>query len=324
MKKVLITGGTGFIGANLARRLAGDGDEVHLLVRSRAQRWRITRASKDFIFHSGDVGHAKSVEAAFKKIKPDWVFHLAAFGAYSHQTDVWKMVATNIQGMKNLVALAARYDVSSFVNVGSSSEYGFKDHAPVENEPAEPNSYYAYTKWFATMFGQYCSRHQKLNIVTLRPYSVYGPYEEPTRLIPKLLTLGLHGRLPPLVSPNVARDFVYVDDFVEACLLAARKVRGDGKIYNVCSATQYSIRDIVELVREELGIQIKPRWGSMPNRSWDTNVWVGNNRLIKRELGWLPRTSLKEGLRKTVNWLRGDPKMVEFYKQRINTDYKGF
>ncbi len=144
---------------------------------------------------------------------------------------------------------------------------------------------------------------------TLRLYSAYGPYEEPSRLVPTLIREGLRGRLPVLVDPSVARDFVYVDDVVDAFLAAAaRSSRDDpGAVYNVGTGRQTTVQEAVEVARRMLDVAVEPQWGTMPNRLWDTSVWVADNRKICAELGWRPRHTFEEGFRKTVAWFAQNP-----------------
>ncbi|MFN8564851.1 MAG: NAD-dependent epimerase/dehydratase family protein [Anaerolineae bacterium] len=135
----------------------------------------------------------------------------------------------------------------------------------------EPSSVYAVTKASATLCCRMVAQTRGVNITTLRLYSVYGPYEEPTRLIPTLVAHGLRGRLPPLVNPEIARDFVHADDVNDAYLQAARATAPDiGAVYNVGSGTQTSAaRKVVETARQVMNIAAPPVWGSMPGRVWD-------------------------------------------------------
>jgi nucleoside-diphosphate-sugar epimerase len=153
-------------------------------------------------------------------------------------------------GTINLLQACLETGFESFVNTGSSSEYGFKDHAPPENEWLEPNSHYAVTKASATQFCRYTAQQYGVHVPTLRLYSVYGPYEEPTRLLPTLISRGMRGKLPPLVDGNVARDFVYVDDVKQAYLLAAQRTDVEpGAIYNVGTPVPTSIGEVVNIAR---------------------------------------------------------------------------
>ena len=165
----------------------------------------------------------EQVRQAVHRIRPDWVFHLAAYGAYSSQTGFARMVDINLMGTVSLLDACTEIGVEAFIYTGSSSEYGYKDHPPREDELLEPNSHYAITKAAATHYCQFVARKPDVNAIAVRLYSIYGPYEEPTRLIPTLIAHGLRGTLPPLVSPATARDFVYVDDAVDALICLAQK-----------------------------------------------------------------------------------------------------
>jgi UDP-glucose 4-epimerase len=253
------------------------------LVRPGSDAWRLS--GLDVTVVEADV--RESVPGGF-----DVVFHLAAHGAYSWQEDERTIRETNVLGTQNAVAAGERVVVA-----GSSSEYGHKPHAPAEDEPLEPNSPYAEAKAAASALAL------ERGAVVLRLYSAYGPWEEPNRLVPTLLTRGLRGELPPLVSPLVARDFVYVDDVCEAFLLAAHGA-APGRVYNVGSGRQTTVEEMVAAARGLLELEAEPRWGAMPDRRWDTEMWVANPELIKRDLGWEARTGLVEGLERTLMWLR--------------------
>ena len=245
-KEVLVTGGRGFVGANLVRRLLVDDHNVNLLLRPNGDNWRLESILSDLAVHSGDVCSAEDVSRIVAEVQPQWIFHLATYGAYSWQTDIHRIMETNIIGLLNLMEAAQQCGIEAFVNVGSSSEYGFKDHAPTETESLEPNSDYAVAKAAVSMLCRSLARRTEQQIVTVRLYSAYGPYEEPNRLIPQLVVKGLEERLPPLVSPEIARDFVYIDDVVEALIRAAQTTDQEaGAIYNLGSGIQTSIRDMV-------------------------------------------------------------------------------
>jgi dolichol-phosphate mannosyltransferase len=240
-----------------------------------------------------------------RSVRPEWIFHLAAYGAYPFQTELSRIAETNVAGAANLVDAALRVGFEALVNAGSSSEYGHQSSAPAEDRPPEPNSAYAWSKASATQLWQLTGRARGVHMPTLRLYSVFGPWEEPTRFLPTLIAHGLRGALPPLADPTVARDFVYVDDVADALVGAAGRPGADpGVVYNVGTGVQSTLADVVALARTLLEVDEEPRWGSMPNRSWDTTVWVADPRKIQAELGWRPRHSLASGFRSFVDWYR--------------------
>lgn len=314
-KQVVITGATGFVGSNLARRLLQDGHNVHLFVRENCALWRIKPIQPEVRLHEIDLSNVETLAALIRKIRPDWIFHLAAYGAYSSQTDLHTIIQTNLIGTVNLVEACLKTGFEAFVNFGSSSEYGFKDHAPSEKEWLEPNSHYAVTKASASLFCRFTAQSQHVHIVTLRLYSVYGPWEEPTRLVPTLILRGLQGELPPLVHPGIARDYVYVDDVVTACLLSAVKSgQALGAVYNIGTGTQTSIEEVVAIARRMIKIEVEPHWGSMQDRKWDTTVWLADNRVAQEALGWQPSYTFAQGFQKTKNWLESHPDIAMFYR----------
>jgi len=303
MRRVLLTGGSGFVGANLARRLLADGHEVHLLARPNYQPWRLAEIRGAIRLHESELDDAEAVQRAVKTIRPEWIFHLAVHGAYSWQKDLDAMVRTNIHGTINLVQAALASEVEVFINTGSSSEYGLKDHAPLEAEALEPNSHYAVTKAAATMFCKHTASTCAMRMATLRLYSAFGPYEDAGRLLPALIAHGLRGEYPALAAPEIARDFIYVEDVVDAYLLAAQTPGSEpGAVYNIGSGIETKLRDAVEMARKLMHIPGEPVWGSMPNRAWDATVWVSDNRKARQVLGWNPRHTFESGFRAMLEW----------------------
>jgi dolichol-phosphate mannosyltransferase len=236
------------------------------------------------------------------------VFHLAAHGAYSWQRDAGTIFRVNTLGTVTLLDACAVAGFEAFVQAGSSSEYGLKDHAPAETEALDPNSAYAVSKAAATMYGRQVALSRRLPITTLRLYSAYGPYEDAKRLMPTVVREGLAHRLPALADAMIARDYVHVDDVCDAFILAAEaKPRRSGAIYNVGTGVQTTLREVVELVRSKLGITALPEWNSMPARDWDTVTWQSDPRLIREELGWVAQRDLSRGLDEFIAWTRDHP-----------------
>src|SRR6266568_7539838 len=116
MKRVLLTGATGFVGANLARRLLADGHELHLFVRPTANRWRIEEIQPNVSLHDVDVCQREPIDRLVRLIRPEWIFHLAAYGSYSTQTDLNAMIQTNLLGTIHLVQACAQIGFDAFVN----------------------------------------------------------------------------------------------------------------------------------------------------------------------------------------------------------------
>jgi nucleoside-diphosphate-sugar epimerase len=307
LKRVLVTGGTGFVGSNLVRRLLQDGHVVGLLVRKGHDPWRLADVSGRVQWIEANLEEGTGLRTVVTEFRPQWVFHLAAHGAYSWQSDRASILKVNVLGTANLLDACLAIGFEAFVNTGSSSEYGFKDHPPREDEPLAPTSAYAVAKAAATMYCAQAARASDAPVVTLRLYSVYGPWEEPKRFIPQLVARGLEGLLPPLANPETARDYVYISDVCDAYVRAARTKLEPGSIYNVGTGVQTTLRQAVEHARRVLGIAVEPRWGSMPDRGWDTAIWVADSSRLRERLGWRSEIDLDHGLQLTADWLAASP-----------------
>ncbi len=315
--RALVTGAAGFLGANLVRHLTLAGHETIAVTRPGSSSWRLQDVAADLRVLELDLRDSAAIEQTVARTKPQWIFHMAAHGAYPAQTDLAAMIAVNLSATAALLVAARAVGVQAFVNAGSSSEYGLKAHPPREDEWLQPNSHYAVTKAAGTHLTALAAA-QGLPAVTLRLYSIYGPWEDPGRLIPALVREAMRGRLPPLVGPQTARDFVYVDDCCEALLRAARlgAPAGPGATLNIGSGTQTCLDELVEVARGSLGVAALPDWGTMEQRDWDTNVWVSDARAALELLDWKATTGLDDGLSETGAWLQARPQLWERYGVR--------
>jgi dolichol-phosphate mannosyltransferase len=313
--KALVTGAGGFVGANLAATLAEAGHDVVAWVHPGSPTWRLDAVADAVEVRPVELLDAEAIEGGVQSSQPDWIFHLAAHGAYSWQRDAERIMQTNLVSTVRLLTACQRRGFAAFVNAGSSSEYGFQDHAPIENELPEPNSDYAVMKAAATLHCRFVAERDDLHVVTLRLYSVYGPWEEPGRLMPTLVARGLEGRLPPLVSPDTPRDFVSMRDAERAFLQAAERsdVRR-GSVFNIGSGRQVTLREVVEVARAEMGVAAEPRWGTEPPRSWDASVWVAEPGRAREQLGWRAEDDLPAGFARLARWLRDNPALWDRYE----------
>ncbi len=306
MKRVLVTGAGGFVGANLVRRLVAEGHKVSVIIKTTTKLWRVLDVLKDVaVYHSDLLGDALYDEVIPLVIKPDIIYHLATHGGSSWQTDAEKIFQTNIVDTWKLLKVAKERNVELFVNVGSSSEYGFKFHAMRETDLLEPNSFYSATKGSQSLLCQQFA-NEGLPLVTLRLFSVYGPYEDPNRLISSTIAKCLSGKDLELSSPETARDFVYVDDVVDA-FLEIEKLRdwAKGQILNVGTGVQTTIGEVVQDVVNLTNANVKCSWGAFLAKKWDSGSWVADISKINRLIGWKPKTNIVQGLIKTIEWTRG-------------------
>jgi len=311
-RPVVITGCSGFVGANLAIAVAARGGRVIGVESTSGIDWR-TRDVPGLELVRLDLCQKAEVAAFIEQVQPLAIYNCAAYGAYSVQADPQRIFDVNLLAVRHLLeAVRGVRGFQAFVQAGSSSEYGFNCSAPREDASTEPDSDYAVSKVAASqLVRMYAQKHGVPGFV-LRLYSVYGPYEDFSRLIPSLLGHAREGRFPPLVNPSISRDFVYVSDAVrafEAVLARAPQLR-PGEVFNVGSGVRTTLGELVQLVRELFGIHAEPAWGSMPDRSWDHPAWFADASKAASALDWRSAVSLRDGLAASARWIEDHPALV--------------
>jgi len=304
-KKVcLITGATGFIGSCLLRKLIAKNEITHVLLRKKANLWRIRDLLLDTNIHFSNLSDIKSLSKIVEKIKPDVIYHLATYGAYSSQDNAEASIKTNVIGTWNLLKATSTVNYELFVNTGSSSEYGFKKSPMTERDSLEPASYYAVTKCSQTLLCSYFAKENRKPIVTLRPFSVYGPYENKGRFVPTLLKALYSHNMMNLVSPSISRDWIYIDDIVDAYLLVSKLKNYSGEVFNIGTGVQKTIKQVVALASKVTNEKCNLCWNKMKNRKWDTDYWLADISKSNKLLGWEPRINLHDGLFLTWEWFK--------------------
>jgi nucleoside-diphosphate-sugar epimerase len=300
---VLVTGGSGFVGACAVRELLSRGHEVHVLLRAQSDPWRLGSVLGQLRVHRGDVTDAAAVRAVLYGVRPRAVLHLATHGAYEKQADARAILRTNVLGTYNLLEASAEAGVAAFVNTGSSSEYGFKSEPMRETDRLEPNSFYAVGKAAQTHLCRLLATRSAMGIAVFRLFSVYGPWEEPSRLMPTLIRRARAGLPLEMVSPRTVRDFVYVADVLDALLNLSAVSQMRGPVINLGSGVETSMREVVDTVLDLLGSRSEVRWGAMAARQWDSTRWAADAAKAKALLGWQPRHTLRQGLARLAEWM---------------------
>lgn len=301
-KRVLITGGAGFIGSNLVKRLLKENCRIDILVKPTTDLWRLKNELSKVNIHSIDILNKENLQKKIFKINPQAIIHLATYSQYRNQQDFEQMIQTNINGTMNLLTATKKINYEIFINTGSSSEYGIKNNSMKENDLLEPISFYAATKASTTLLCQVFSKEFKKPIATLRPFSVYGPYEEQDRFIPNIIKAIKNGNSIKLTSGNQRRDFIYVDDVIEIyikTLLCGKKL--SGQILNMGTGVEYTNDEVVQKLFKITNKKVKIEKGAFPKRLWDMPHWVANISKTKKLLNWKPAFTLEQGLRYTYN-----------------------
>jgi len=307
MTVALVTGGTGFIGSHLVRRLLRREVSVHVLCRRDSDRWRLSDLGTQVVWHSERLRDRLSLRRLAARVRPDYVFHLAAATMHGGRSAPAKeIMTTTLLGTVNLIEACEAVPYRCFVITGDGFEYGPSRRAPRESDPCRPTTVDGIAKLAASLYALHVARQRQRPITIVRPCSVYGARDDPRRLISRLVDAALDRRPVALSHPRVARDFLYVDDIVELYLaLIRRPARVIGEIFNAGSGRQTALGELVRLITRLSGTPCDARWGTYAVAAHDTEPRRADVSKARAILGWRPRTSLQRGLAHTIAAARG-------------------
>lgn len=292
-QKVLVTGGSGFLGAHLCRRLVESGAEVHATSRvERDQRERELR------WHQADLADIGAARRILSHINPDIIYHLAgSVTAVPGKEFVLPTFHSLLTSTVNLLAAVTEIGCRRVILCGSLNE------PQAQQGEVTPSSPYAAAKWAASGYGRMFQALYGTPTVILRTYMTYGPRQDARKLIPSVIVSLLSGVPPQLSSGQWRADWIYVDDVIEGFLAAAHRPNIEGSTLDLGSGQLRSVRSIVEQLVTTMRPSVQPLLGALPDRSFPPQC-VANTKESREKLGWHASTTLEAGLRHTVEWYR--------------------
>jgi nucleoside-diphosphate-sugar epimerase len=302
-RPILITGASGFIGAHLARALAASGHAVVGTCTSTHRAQRLRGMPPNFSLAVADVCNPSSLESLFATHRFGAVFHLAAQGVCADGGDPNSVTAVNTLGSLTVARTALRYGVNRFIYCGSGLEYGASPDPVNESAPLSAPNLYGASKAAASLLLDYLRRAEGLPLTTIRPFTVFGPAETETKLIPYVIARAQRHEPVQLTAGTQIRDYIYVSDVVDAMLLAFAADLAPGSVFNIGSGPREArtIREVVETILNLMGApQSLCRYGEARRARPDPPCLVSDSSRASIQLGWRPRVSLEKGLARTI------------------------
>ncbi|EKD86449.1 MAG: NAD-dependent epimerase/dehydratase [uncultured bacterium] len=299
----LVTGATGFVGANIVRRLVKEGKDVHVLSRNKILNWRLSDLKTKIKAHEVDLLDYK-LDKVISKIKPTYIFHLAAYGSLPKEDKIEDLINVNLKGTINLINASKKVPFKLFINTGSSSEYGVKFGKMIETDLSFPINDYGVIKTAVTLYVHKEAVRNNLPIITFRLFSAYGPYEHKPRFIPTVVRAAIKNDPISVGNKKNVRDFIYIEDMVDAYLNTCKVKINPGEIFNIGTGRQHTLEETVNRIVNLSGSRSKVEWGAVPiqERQVESGKWQADTRKTSKMLRWRAKHSLDEGLLKTIEW----------------------
>jgi len=311
-EKILVTGGSGFIGSHLIPELVKLEYDVYSLERYVTGRYVLGgRRAVKTVF--GDLRDSFHIRNVIRNIQPDAVVHLASISpvsySYDHPNEV---LETNFLGTVNLAESCSREvpHFKHFLFAGTSEEYGDQKVMPLkETSPLRPCSPYAVSKIAADKYLQYMRDAHNFPVTILRNFNTYGRKENTHFVVERIIVQMLEGKSVMLGNPKPVRDFLYVDDHVNSYMTCLGNDNAIGEIFNFCTGRGISIAQLVESVKKITHFKGEMIWNTIPERPFDPMTLIGDCSKAKQLLDWKPRFSLEKGLKFTI----------KFWKEKLLT-----
>lgn len=311
MSKCVVTGGAGFIGSALVRKLLRENGEVAVIDNLFTGREsNLDEVRGKIVFHRIDIRDRAALEPAMRGA--DVVFHLAAIPSVPRSIDdPVPSHEVNIDGTFNVFRAAKEAGVRRVVYAASSSAYGDSETLPkVETMPARPKSPYAVQKLLGEYYASVFYSCFGMETVSLRFFNVYGPRQDPSSAYSGVLSLFMKHILAR-TSPTIfgdgeqSRDFTFVEDVADLCIKAVKAPAAAGKMYNAGNGGRYTLNFIWDALQKMEGVTIPARYG--PPRAGDVRHSMADTSAAVADLGHAPQFTFEQGLKRTLEWYREAP-----------------
>ncbi|MGZ5192173.1 MAG: NAD-dependent epimerase/dehydratase family protein [Flavisolibacter sp.] len=298
-KRILITGGNGFIGSGLSKALIEAGADVYGT--SRIER---TSNKRNFTWLTGNFEDFDEAQEIYEKVKPQIIYHLA--GVVTGSTDVKHVQGTFhslVTSTVNLLTLADKYKCERLILLGSCRE---PDH---ESQP--PNSPYSAAKWAAGAYGKMFWLCYQTPVVIVRPFVGYGPGQSPGNLIPHVILSLLQDHSPKLTNGKWASDWIYIDDIIDGMIAATLAENIEGSSIDLATGTLTSVKDMVIKIQKNVNSKGVPLFGALPDRNSEYTR-LADTEFAFSKLKWKAKTTLDIGLIKTIQAYKNNLELYKF------------
>lgn len=298
IKKVLIIGGTGFLGFHTAKLFVKKKFRVISLSRSKPKKLRLIKNIK-YVFC--DISNKKKLFNILKKIKK--INFVINFGGEVEHKRVSKVLSSHYNGLVNLANFFKDKSLTKFVQIGSSLEYGKSSSPQNENSKLNPKSNYSKAKMKSSKYLLNLYKKNDFPVIILRPYQIYGPYQDLNRFIPITIIGCLENKKFKCSDGRQFRDFIFIEDFVNYLYLLLVKQNIKGEIFNIGFGKPIKIKNIINLIRKQIKMGA-PQFGKIKLRKEENLITYPNVSKLQRYTKTKPKVNFVKGLKKTIKFYK--------------------
>ena len=294
--RILIIGGTGFIG-------------YHLAIKCLKLKWKVTSISlkkprkkrklKNVIYKLCDISLKKKLHYILKNQEYNYVVNL---GGYVDHINKKRTYNSHFLGAQNLFGALRNKKIRSFIQIGSSNEYGNLKSPHYENKIGKPKTIYGKSKYLASNFLLECYKKYKFPVTIIRFYQLFGPAQDTNRFLSQLIYSCLKKKNFFTSTGEQSRDFLYIDDAIDAIIKSIMTKKSKGKIFNIGAGKAIMLKKVMKIVEKKMK-NFYPVYGKIKLRKDEAKIIYPNTNLARKILKWKNQTSFSEGLDKTINFL---------------------
>jgi nucleoside-diphosphate-sugar epimerase len=299
--RILIVGGTGFIGTHIVKEALVRGLKVTIISKNHKA---LSDRIKNVDYLATDISNQDNLYNQLKEKAFHYVINLGGYVDHSDYSSGGDIVFnSHFNGTKNLINCINKDSLRSFIQIGSSDEYGANEAPQNESQRESPISPYSFAKTTAAHFLQMLYRTEHFPVVVLRPFLVYGPGQGMERFIPQVIEGCLEGKEFPTSEGKQLRDFCFIDDFVQSIFSSIDNTEALGEVINIASGEPIFIKDVVNKIQNIITTG-SPQFGEASYRVGENMELYADISKAKKLLNWQPKISLEEGLKKTIDVIK--------------------
>ena len=301
LPRILVTGGTGFIGQHVVEMALDKGFDITVLTKNNHN---LTDELDGVTYLSADISHKASLLTRLESKVFDYVINLGGYVDHANYLNGGdKVYDVHFNGVRNLVDCIDKSKIKGFVQIGSSDEYGNNPAPQSEIQREAPISPYSCAKVASTYFLQTLYKTEGFPVVVLRPFLVYGPGQGIERFIPQIIKGCINNQKFPTSKGEQLRDFCFIDDIIQAIFSSLDNGNAHGEVINIASGKPASIKKMVNTIVDMIGSG-EPQFGQVAYRNGENMALYGDIAKAKEILDWKSSVSLEQGLAETIRWVK--------------------